>query len=460
MPREKTVPRSRWPIALAAGLVLVLAGAPGVLGTLAERAYRELLGELLSALPPGSVLSEHYERGWFHSHASMELAVSPRPETQGAVPLHLRIDSRIEQGPLHWLSSGLPPSLARIHSQVKLPDHPSAPPLLVTTELGASGKTLSRFQVPAGDTTGSQGDHRLRHGELTGSLRLDPFSRTLGLDLDLPELALSTPAGPVATVADLRLTSELRSAPAGIHPGAPETKGGSLIGPARAQPGDLTGRTSAPGTRAPRYPLPGPIDLRAQAEARGLTLGDRLYREPRLGITAERLDGEAVAELASSLATFSSGAVPRPMRGLLGAALLAQVLPRLAATQPRISIDPLQMDTPEGPLSARLDLSLEPGSNAAKGPGLNPIRPSDWIAAIQAEGEIDLPEPLARRWATGEGLGSKTGAQPSRLQSWLDDGWVSLREGRIVSAFRLADGLLTINGKTLPLLGLPSGRLR
>lgn len=459
MRREESGPRSRRLIALAAGLVLVLGGAPWVLGTFTEEAYRQLLGELLSTLPPGSVLTERYERGWFHSRAAMELALSPRPENEGEGPLHLRIDSRIEQGPLHWLSSGLPPALARIHTRVELPDYPRAPPLLVTTELRASGKTLSRFRVPAGDTTGSLGEHRLRHGELAGSLRLDPFARTLGLALDLPELALSTPAGPVATVADLRLTAELQSAPAAIAPRAPEPRDGSLIGPARAQPGDLTGSTSAAGAQAPRYPLPGPIDLRTQAQARDLTLGDRTYQAPRLGVTAERLDGEAIADLISSLSTFYSGAVPRPMRGLLGAALLAQILPRLAATRPRISIDPLQMDSPEGPLSARLDLSLEPGSKAAKGPGLNPARPADWIAAIQAEGEIDLPEPLARRWAAGEGLGSKTAAQPSRLQRWLDDGWLSLREGRIRSAFRLADGLLTINGKTLPLLGLPSGRL-
>ena len=454
-------PWTRPLIALGAGLALLLVGLPWVLGALAQGAYQELLRELLSSLPPGSVQSEHYERGWFCSRATMELSLSPPHESGGGPPLHLRIDSRIEQGPLHWLSSGLPPALARIHSRVEPADHPGEPPpLLLTTDLYPGGSARSKILLPAGKSPIPRSTYRLDHSELAGSLRFEPSAHTLKLDLDLSELELATPAGPVATIADLRLTSELRTPPQRARDATPRSNGESAVDAARTGPGDLArGRVGArPGS--PRYPLPGPVDLRLQIAAEALTLADQTYRQARLGVSAERLDAAALSDLVNALETISSGTVPRAMRGLLGAALLAEVLPRIAATEPRISIEPVRMDTPDGALSAQLNVMIAPGANKGGNPGARLPRGTDWIAALQADGEIDLPEPLARRWLVGSGSGTKAAPGPSQLQKWLDGGWIAIREGRVTSAFHLADGLLTVNGKTLPLSGLPSVRLQ
>lgn len=211
--------------------------------------------------------------------------------------------------------------------------------------------------------------------------------------------------------------------------------------------------------------MPGPVDLHLDLSVEDLTLGDEPYRNIQLGLAGERVDAVAIGDLATTLQTLSSGTLPRAMRNLMTAALLARVLPRIAAAEPRIAINPVRMDTPEGPLTGRFELLVEPRDDAAGTTGRrDSAKVGAWVAALRADGEIDMPESLARRWLAGTGLGGSpapgAGAQaPSTLDTWLRDGWISLRDGRVASAIHLADGLLTVNGKTLPLLSLGGARL-
>jgi hypothetical protein len=457
-------PRAAALAAMAAVLALALAVLPWVLGGRAHGAYKQMIADLLAALPPGTILTEHYERGWFRSHASTELALGPETGT----PLRVRIDSRVDQGPLHWLHSGLPPALARVESRVDLLDQQVAPPLLVVTDLGLDGGTSSRLHLPAIDQPGNHETYRLRSGALTGRLRLEPGSG--GVELDLPLAELTGPQGTIARVEALRLTSSLRSQPADPGSGSGRALMGSAIGSAigSAQAGGPAAGAGTPGGEPPPYPRDARLDLRLTISATTLSLGGESLREPRLGIIAEGLAGAAVLELTTGLQALSSGEAPQAVRRLLGAALLAQWLPRLAAGQPRILIDPARVDTTEGPLAVRLSLAMEPTRSGPdpSGPqgGTSPTDPRAWLGALMAEGEIELPEALARRWLTPGDAGTRPGElgtpRSATLQSWLDGRWVSQRDGRIASAFRLADGLLSVNGKTVPLFGLPSTRLR
>jgi uncharacterized protein YdgA (DUF945 family) len=204
------------------------------------------------------------------------------------------------------------------------------------------------------------------------------------------------------------------------------------------------------------------VDLHLELDLENLTLGDEHYRNIQLGFAAERLDPAAIGDLATTLQTLSSGNLPRVMRNLMTAALLARVLPRIAAAEPRIAMDPVRMDTPEGPLTAHLELLVAPGDDVAKPAGRDSTKVETWLAALHGDGEIELPEPLARRWLASGALGGNPvpGTQvPSPLDAWSRDGWVTLRNGRVASAVHLADGLLTVNGKTFPLLGLGGARI-
>ncbi|MGE5154990.1 MAG: DUF945 family protein, partial [Bdellovibrio bacteriovorus] len=272
------------------------------------------------------------------------------------------------------------------------------------------------------------------------------------LDLALPEAELEGHQRSLARVLDLRLTASLRQSPAG------DTRVG--LGPLTGSPGAVE---STPGTLGSdpgpaQRPSDGRLDLHLGFSAEALTLDGQTYRQPRLGLTTTDLDRTVLGDLKSVLQVLSPGGAPLAMRQMIGAALLGQLLPRLAAGHPRILVDPARVDTPEGPVTARLSLEIEPLDQGIQSRGARRADASGLIRALRAEGEIDLPEPLARRWLAPPSAGpGRPGSAPSSgLQGWLDDGLVSLREGRVTSTFRLADGLFTVNGRTFPLLDSPS----
>lgn len=443
--------RFRYLIAPGGALALLLLGLPWVLGASAQRAYQGLLEEFLSALPPGSVLAEDYERGWFRSTAGLALALQPQPGAGDGEALRLRIESEVEQGPLHWLDFSLPPAWLRIQSRVELPDHPlSPPPLLVTTDLAADGSSLSRFHLDPGESAGA--GYRLRHAGLRGSLRLRHPSGPLGLVLDLPETELISPTGNVGLIQALRLTLELSASPP--EQGGPG--GTALLWSARAETdvqaeGHLDSLGALQGER--------PLDLHLTLTTAAARLGDQVLGPTELTINAQRLDLEAIRETAAALGALSGSALPQAVRGLMGATLLARLLPRLAPTRPRITLDPVRTETPEGVANARLELSMEPLAETQRASGRDPTPPANWLAGLRAEGEMDLSEPLARRWlgrSDPHGFATDQGSSASPLDPWLRSGRVSLREGHILSGFRFGDGLLTLNGQTFPVPGLPA----
>lgn len=443
-PRTGRAHRRAGLTALVIALAGSLLGIPWLLGGHAERAHQGLHDELLRTLPPGAVLEDQYQRGWFRSQA--HLAVELQSPTGSRAPAHLRIDSEIEQGPLHWLSSGWPPALARVRSQVELSDPSFAlPPLQVITDLGAQGQGIARLRLPAGAGPIAGGAYQLSRGELRGDLWFEPSAGALSLSLDVPELELRDQAGPVSRLQDLRLTWVVRPAT-----------------PRPIASGDQA-RAGEPRVReAPRYPLAGPMDLRLDLSAETLSLGQETYRGAQIGVAADRIDGSTLSDLASALGFLSAGASPPAVRRLMAAALLAKLLPRLTATEPRVSIHSARVDTPDGTLELRLHLGFDGGAvgggSARQGVG----RAGGWMLAFRADGAIAVPEPLARRWLAArgdrgtQGSGGQFPPGTPALQTWLDEGWVSLQDGRVTSSFQLAAGLLTVNGKTIPLLALPS----
>jgi uncharacterized protein YdgA (DUF945 family) len=275
-------------------------------------------------------------------------------------------------------------------------------------------------------------------------------------------LALLAPNGAVAELGDLALAADLRGWIGGLYAGT----GRVTVGSAQVGPRESGTQIEGLNLSLAQTPRDERLDLRLELGADTLGVGGRSYRDARLGLTAEGLDGEALSELIQGLKALTSGAVSPAMRGLIGAALMARLLPQLAQAGPRISVDPLRVDTPEGPASARLSLGLA-GSPPAGPQTDDPFAtPNAWITALSGDGELELPEAIALEWLGRVGPEPVAGSGPAgqdpahaaraRLAPWVDSGWVSERDGRIASVFRLADGLLTVNGKTVPLLRGPA----
>ena len=437
--------------ALVLILVLVVTILPLALGSQAQRAYHDLLAATLDALPKGSVIVEHYDRGWFSSRASAELALQPPGGgPPNADSPRIRLDSRIEQGPLCWLRRDGFPVMARVRTRLEWVDQAARlPPLLITTNLSADGGALARLLIPAVDQTGGHDGYRLRSPGLVGLVRYAPGAKTLGVEIGIPALELITPSGPSARLTDATLKSDLQGWTGGLYTGTSRLQ----IGAASLGLPDAGAVGSGPGldrltielTQTPRDRN---LDLRLQAQAATLHLGGRDYRAAQIDVTAESLEGEPLAELITGLRALSSDTRSQPLRGLIGATLVTRTLPRLLASGPQFALDPVRVDTAEGPARLRLHIGAPQAGGGAPGHRPNGL---DWLAAITGAGELDLPETLALDWLRRAERGTPAAAR-QRLDRWQDQGWVLSRDGRVTSTFRLADGKLSINDKTLPLL--------
>lgn len=451
MPQLKGQSARRTLSALALTLVLIGTAIPLALGGLAQRTYQDLLGATLDALPTGWVILEHYDRGWFSSSASTELALQPPAGgPPGAALQRIRIDSRIEQGPRAWFSGPGFPVLAQVQTRVEWADSPvRLPALLMTTNLATDGGAQARLQVPALDQPGQTDGYRLRSSDLSGTVRVRPELREISIDLHLPGMELVAPAGPLASLTNARLKADLKGWIGDLYTGNARLELGSArLG---GTPGPNPDATLLEGVAMhwEQAPSGKTLDLRLDVLAESLRLGTRDYRTAAVGLSAQSLDGRALADIAGALRALTSDTYSQALRGMVGLTLLTRVLPRLLAAGPRLSLDPFTLTTPDGPIAAQLSLTAPPQPGAASSPYRDP---ATWISALAGEGKLELPEPIARDWLD-RASGTARPTPRERLRTWIDSGWVAADQGRVSSRFQLADGQLTVNGRPVSLLG-------
>ncbi|UHD16993.1 DUF945 family protein [Thiocapsa bogorovii] len=449
-------------------LGLVLAVGPLALGYLAKVGYEDLLADLMKDLPDREILENSFHRGWFDSSAAFEVLIPPDSASQAPLrPTRIRLDSRIEQGPWTWLTTRLPPVLGRVHTRIEVQGFPVALPVLpVSIDLYADGSGRMQLRVPPGETLATSQVMGLRYGSLDGELLVAPGQEAIEFRLMLSEGVLTTPTGPLVRLSDLRFKADRPDAASGtgrLQVASVELEGaaGAVVSATSAPPALRLEGLSATLSHALREGL---LDLRLGLAAQQLATASMTYGRSELGLSAERLDAEALADLGKGIRLLASDQVGQEMRGLIAGGLIARLAPRFVASGTRIGVEPIRIETPDGLALGRLDLRLDPGNDSQSRLTSGVV---DWLVLLRADGDLELPEAVALDWIarvlgpdiedralpTSEPSAEKAGRQEAEtlLEGWIREGWVTRRDTRISSALRLGDGLLTVNGKTVPL---------
>lgn len=449
-------------------LGLVLAAGPLALGYLAKAGYEDLLAGLIEDLPDREILENSYNRGWFASSAAFEVLIHPDSAVQAPVrPIRIRLDSRIAQGPWIWLTTRLPPVLGRVHTRLEVQGLPVALPVLpMSIELYADGSGRMQLRVPPGETLPTAQVMGLRHGPLDGDLVVSSGQEAVEVRLSLPEGVVTTPTGPLARLSDLRFEVDRPD----------DSSGTGRLQVALVEVDGAVGTTGSAGTAPPSLRIEGLsatlsrtlreglLDLRLGLAAKQLATASMTYGRSELGLSGERLDAEALADLGEGIRLLATDQVAQEMRGLVTAGLIASLAPRFIESATRIGVEPIRIETPDGLALGRLDLRLDPGTDATSRLTSGVV---DWVILLRADGDLELPEAVALDWIarslepgfedeslpTSEPTDEQAARQEAQtlLEGWIREGWVTRRDTRISSALRLGDGLLTINGKTVPL---------
>lgn len=443
----------------AALLAVVALALPWVLGTQAQRVYETALARMQEQ--GMRVIDNRYRRGWLSSEASVRIGLPPgavRPVSASATPLEIK--SRIVHGPWGLGSTRLPPAAALIESRVELPvPWLESPPLLLRTSVELDGSGTTEMRTPAVWHASESAD--LQTGEGRGELKFAARFASVEAHFELPTLSLSIPGGIRLDLRDLRARAE----------------GSRWIG--ALYTGEGTVNLERAELRAPDASLlahglvatgmttsdDGLVNMELAHRVDDLSVNGAAYGPSRVSFALRRLPGDALASFQQAMQELSAGALDRSLTVVAMAAILVEHLPYLLAEDPRLALNELEISTPEGRIRGRLSL----GTQGLTRQTLE--RPGAWLEHLAGECDLSVPRPLLLRLLQGwqrsrlletEWSRQQTPVLPAmldaeiataardRLDVLVRQGWLVEEVGGLRTTAMLADALLTVNGKTIP----------
>jgi uncharacterized protein YdgA (DUF945 family) len=448
-------------ILAALGVVLALALVlPWFLGGQARASYEAILAGMSEQ--GLRVVETGYERGWFSSLAQAELVGDPPAGTSEGV--RLRISSRVNHGPWSPDAPRLVPAAAIVESRVeaRLPGI-EPPPLLLTTVIELDGGGTTRVRLPAIERPAGVGESGVRSEEGIGEVRFAPGFASFEGRFELPSLEIDGETGGQVLLRGLRSESAASRGAGGLYVGHGLVTVDSLALP--GVPGGIEARGLSVASRSePREG--GLIDLGTELRLDDIQVEGNGYGPVLLALSLTRVPAEALAALQQAARASASD----PAAGQAVAAAMAAQLPSLLEHDPRLALDRLEVKTPEGVVEAQVWVRL---------PGLTPevlALPGAWLAHLEGAAELAIPKPLLLDLiAAGQRARTLTelrrrdpdiaelppemvpqlaAAARDQLAALVRDGWAEEQAGRVATTVKLGDGLLTINGKTLPIGGM------
>jgi uncharacterized protein YdgA (DUF945 family) len=454
-------------LALFLLIVALSVAAPGFLGMQTEQRYNAVVNQLQAA--GYRVIDRTYARGWFTANARLQVEL-PLPEGRAddGEPPRLLVRTHAVHGPfLGELER--PFGLARLDSEIWLGSEPlvvgdgEAP---VRTLVGFLGSTQTLVQVPARKLGFSGGT--FESAPVVGEFRFGGGDTVASGELSMPSLRVTAEDGVRGELGGLRLAVDLRRGPAGLPVGEWrfELAQVSVSSPEEAKAFALDGLEVAGASTVSDGALDGSADYRVRSvSADGQTFGPFDMR-----IAVRRLPVDALARIqAASDEATAAGASAEERSQALGVALLANA-DALLAMDPSVALERLTAELPDGAVAASLELR-------AVGLRLVQLRDAETaLGHVQGKAALRLPEATLDALLRQQGrhqLAALAEAQdeaepPSEEEIEALAGEFAAQQieglvaqqilvrdaGALALAAELRNGLLTVNGKSIPLAPL------
>jgi uncharacterized protein YdgA (DUF945 family) len=455
-------------LALFLLIVALSIAAPGILGMQAESRYDAVVAQLQAA--GYRVADRTYARGWFSSSARLQLEV-PLPEHHAGdrTPPRVMIKTRAVHGPFLG-DLERPFGLARLDSEVWLDSAPlivgdgTAP---VRTHVGFFGAARTSVAVPARQVT-LEGGGRLETAAVAGAIEFGAGEHLAVGELGMPFASLQADDGVAARIDALKLALDLRRGPGDLPVGTWRLSVGgvSVEAAAQGQAFRLDG-FEVSGSSAVRD---GAIDVAADYALRSVVAEGKTYGPFDLRLAARGLDVDAIARIQSAGEdAAAAGATVEERSQALGIALLANA-DALLARDPSLALERLTLDLPDG----RVTASFELRSIGLKVAQLR--NPEAAMQGVQAKAALRMPEvvldALLRQQgrqrlaalAEAEGEDEPPPAEEveevaeqyaaQQIEALIAQQILVRDAGAVSLAAELRNGLLTVNGKTVPLAAL------
>lgn len=450
-------------------LVLLSAGAvPWLAGQRAQEFYEQAVLDLERR--GLRVLESRYRRGWLVSEAETDLALAVGGSARDGDDWRLRASSRVEHGPLAWgdLLQGRIRSMAG-HAMTHLTltkgsgePYPLGPMLRTRVDLegGANVRLLPGDGVPF-----QRDGIELRTGDMQGEIRIDGQRDRIQADIRVPLLMLSEDGESRVRIRNLAMTADTANGVSGLRLGR-----GTLVmdeayfvNPDPAATLLLRGLDVEVESGAEGESVWAAVTYRVEE----LRTDDGRLAATEIKVRADRLSAPVLARLERSLSDLVRSDPARHYQALALMATLGANLNELLQDNPQVTVERLHLATEDGVLDGRLKLSVS-GWQAAY--ILNPDR---WLEVLDGAAELSVSEALLRRLvadsiqarlerdpqfkapSTEQAEQRSAAEAQSRIDQWLRQELAVRDAESIVTRARISAGLLTVNGKTVPLPSIP-----
>lgn len=455
---------------LLAVLVLTLVlGAPALIGFKAEARYQLAVDRIQqSGL---EVVAHSYDRGWFGSTAETSL-VFARPghlsAARGPDSLRLTLLSTVSHGPL--VSTGL--GLAEVDSEIKFaarsifpPDYPAQ----IHTLIDLAGRSDTRINLPATEITGTKEMPDLSFGGLSGEMKFDAGRGDMEIHFVLQSLGVYSGGQTLAEVGETRLDSNSHTSASGLMLGNGEFSAQRLL-LKDSESGEQV-VMSGLALDLESSEVSEQVSAAASYRLQSIEVAGEIYGPGLLRIEMSRLSGPVLVRLQQAMTEIKEQAMSDEQRGMALLGVVMNIGTDLLKSDPAIAIKPFQLVTPDGTVEGEISL---------RGDGLSLADLSNiqlLAGKLAADLSLRMPETLFRSMLIHqtrlkleqqiatviEQGGEVPDLDQAQLQQLIEhqvdeqiDQWllqeIIERDGAdLATVASLSSGLLTVNGKTIPL---------
>jgi uncharacterized protein YdgA (DUF945 family) len=446
-------------------IVAASAATPGFVGIEAQRDYESLVAQLESA---GYRLEEQsYARGWFRSEARLRVAL-PEPHAAGAGPAlpSVVLRSQVVHGPFLG-GDRLPFGLARIETEVGLDDRlllAASPEAPVQVFFGFDGRGELLLQAPARQIELVDGQVSADFAGVNGRVRFASGRAEAQGFVAVPGLRLAAADGGLAELRGARLDLAIEPGPSGLPTGGWRMEIESLKAGGRSgDPAALSIEQLE--VQGDSREQTGEVAVTADYRAAAVLVADQRYGPFDVRLRVAHLPATALVKLRDAVTEARGG--PLPPEAAATAALLPLV-DELLAADPLVALDRLQVDTPAGRIEGQFEaraVGLR-FADAARLGGVGLLSKLDGSASLRVPERLlraaFRQQALARLAGAGQG-GEERADHEAEADRLADQQLATLlaqelavKEGdRIATVASWRNGLLTVNGKTIP-LALPA----
>jgi uncharacterized protein YdgA (DUF945 family) len=447
-------------------LIVALFVTPGIIGFKVQSRHQEVVARMQQG--GLEVVSDNYRRGWFGSSAEVKFKLAMPSGVKGA-PAEFTMLNEIVHGPLSP-DGGL--ALAAMDTSFKVDDKalfPGDENRVLRTNVGFDGNGKTLIAIPALKLADKPGRPEIQFSGADGSVQFDTSLSQLEVDLKMPELWVAGEKGETLKLSEVEIKSDSKSGLFSLFLGNGKFKIKQIEfnNPKKEVALKIDAIDISNDTRESDGKLTIGINYSVDAVA----VNNVIYGPAKFEMEFDNISAEVTAKLQKEMQEMRALNLTKEQESMAMLNLLMGVGPDLLQANPKMAVKRLFVKTPDGDIDGTLSVA----SDGLQWKDIGDFRTV--LQKLEADAAISMPEKvfkaivemqakaaLMRQIEQRKQLGHEIAA-PSKeemdnlsqemasqqLEFLLQQEFVK-QDGAIISTqAKLGDGLLSVNGKTIPL---------